>query len=75
MPNYAVVQHNDDYQSSSDGERSSQDVEVEKEKNLAQMEVRPVRPHKELLAEAQGRLHAKLRKKKGPMGWAMRTLQ
>ncbi|KAB8976010.1 hypothetical protein FH972_026888 [Carpinus fangiana] len=78
VPNYAVVQHDDDDVSSLG---SSNDDEFRNEKNPATIEAAPVGTgevsqftHKELQAQATERLHVKLRKKRGIFGWAMRTL-
>ncbi|KAI1343886.1 phosphate transporter [Xylariaceae sp. FL0016] len=83
VPNYAVVQEEDDAQSSSvhvnDGqsgltsEASSSIQAAQNEKGLVVAEARQ-KTHKELVTESDEKLHAKLRQKKGPIGWAMRTL-
>ena len=74
VPNYAVVQEDDDEVDRAS--KHSEDSEpVDNEKKLAQAEVTAKQPtHKELQALGQERLHAKLRLKRGPIGWAMRTL-
>lgn len=48
-------------------------VEQKSEQDYAIIEAKKP-THKELSAQGQARLHANLRKKRGPMGWAMRTL-
>ena len=75
VPNYAVMQHDEDDPVSSDNDSTSGKDEVDREKNLTQLEVRPTKTYQELQAEGQERLHAKLRRETCPMGWAMRTLQ
>lgn len=78
VPNYAVVQHEEDLQDSP-GAPHSPDGEgdlkapVNTEKSVATVEAAQY-TYKELVAQGQERLHAKLRKKRGPIGWAMRTL-
>ncbi|ORY70244.1 phosphate transporter [Pseudomassariella vexata] len=85
VPNYAVVQ--DDEHSSVESIRSHTDPKPddvlpiststqdtrENEKRLVNTEASQ-RSYKELEAAGEERLHAALRKKKGPIGWAMRTL-
>lgn len=100
VPNYAVVQHDDDSGSESDmsstaAQKSSGPELPEKDKDskdskdintavtqtntratattLAQAEVGHTN-YQALLKEAEERHHAKLRKSRGPLGWAMRTL-
>jgi sodium-dependent phosphate transporter len=79
VPNYSVIQDDEDDISfqgkSSDSEISDVDVitPADKEKVLVNAEAKQ-KTHKELVAEGEERLHAKLRKKRGPIGWAMRTL-
>ena len=87
VPDYAVVQHDDDMDKSgarSTGSISDEEVKQEKEvarneRELTQTEVTESsstnqKTYKERVAEGQERFHAKLRKKRGPLGWAMRTL-
>ena len=52
---------------------AAQDQESEKRMVVAEVAGR-TKTHKELVAEGQERLHAKMRKGRGPLGWAMRTL-
>ncbi|KAL7941299.1 phosphate transporter [Trichoderma barbatum] len=88
VPDYAVVQHDQEEEHSSgqsvdeslDGEvlkKSDADVSAtpaDSEKNLAAVEAnRPT--YAQLMAESQKRLNARLYKKAGPIGWAMRTLR
>jgi solute carrier family 20 (sodium-dependent phosphate transporter) len=83
VPNYAVVQEDEVDEASS--HTASGDEEIKKvdgdlptkvtdtEKHAGTVEAK--RPTlKELDAIAREKLHAKLRKSRGPMGWAMRTL-
>ncbi|KAK2608565.1 hypothetical protein QQS21_002912 [Conoideocrella luteorostrata] len=44
------------------------------EKSLANLEATQ-KSYKELMAEGEARFHARLLKKRGPLGWAMRTLR
>lgn len=73
VPNYAVVQEDKEDQRSV----STQSDEVdEKQMAVAQAtEITPELTYKELAAQGRNKLHAKLCKKRGPMGWAMRTLR
>ena len=87
VPDYAVVQEKEQRTSSHSHESESdydpkeavvEDVAVSSgaevnEKTLVSTETRQ-RTYKELMAEGQERLHAKLRQRRGPIGWAMRTL-
>ncbi|KAI9774163.1 MAG: hypothetical protein M1840_005256 [Geoglossum simile] len=89
VPNYAVVQEDDEEQSSAPSTKSASGYDVDKvdtgdiavtperderdaEKVAAEEAAKPT--YKELAASGRKKLHAKLRKKRGPMGWAMRTL-
>jgi sodium-dependent phosphate transporter len=88
VPDYAVVQKDDEDESthSSDlgvkveGDGIKVPVQGSHEKprqdrSLAEAEsATPQLTYKERVAEAQERFHSKLRKKKGPLGWAMRML-
>lgn len=67
VPNYAVVQHEE-------GEvLEKSDTSTANEKKLAVTEVTQ-HSYKELVTEGQDKFHARLRTKRGPLGWAMRTL-
>ncbi|OTA68558.1 phosphate transporter [Hypoxylon sp. EC38] len=83
VPNYAVVQddetdHTSNHTSSSPESFSelprTSDPSEEHEKKLVTMEARQT-TYKEIMAQGESKLHAKLLKRKGPMGWAMRTLR
>ncbi|EXJ55874.1 hypothetical protein A1O7_08805 [Cladophialophora yegresii CBS 114405] len=88
VPDYAVIQkdHDDDSTHSSEvgvkvgGNVTKVGVQATPEKSshdrsLAEAEAAtPQMSYKERVAEAQARFHAKLRKKRGPLGWAMRML-
>ena len=83
VPNYAVVQHDEDErspQSSIDSLKGVEENHVNithtagNEKRLSTAETTEL-TYKELLAQGERRLHAKLLKKRGPMGWGMRTLR
>ncbi|KAF2788344.1 putative sodium/phosphate symporter [Melanomma pulvis-pyrius CBS 109.77] len=89
VPNYAVVQDEDDEEHSSTRSPDSIDeIDVIKgdgslpttnqahavnEKSLADVESKQ-HNYQELMAAAQEKFHARLRRKRGPLGWAMRTL-
>ncbi|KAI9857767.1 MAG: hypothetical protein M1813_008018 [Trichoglossum hirsutum] len=89
VPNYAVVQEDDeqDEQSSTPSvsgyddlkKPETGDIDItpagNEEKKLAAAETADAaKNYKALMAIGEGKLHAKLRKKRGPIGWAMRTL-
>ncbi|PGH16192.1 hypothetical protein AJ79_01959 [Helicocarpus griseus UAMH5409] len=88
VPNYAVVQDDKEGESSIPQKYVSRDDEIktctdetlpvavsdkQNKKSLAVTETAQL-SYKELVAHGEDKLHAKLRKKKGPIGWAMRTL-
>lgn len=82
VPNYAVVQEDDlpevaSSTKSVDGKESGgAPVQIsleEKEKKLAVAETGQL-TYKQLMAQGEERFHAKLRQKRGPLGWAMRVL-
>ncbi|KFY72470.1 hypothetical protein V499_07379 [Pseudogymnoascus sp. VKM F-103] len=101
VPNYAVIQHDNDEEDSGDlkvpGQEPTKDLDViettpagserdvsnEKSapapKTLAQLEdesagINAQAHYRLLLARAEAKHHAFLRTKRGPIGWAMRTL-
>ncbi|EFY97654.2 phosphate:Na+ symporter [Metarhizium robertsii] len=90
VPNYAVVQHDDDLEESAthspkltveDGQgkehgimSTSEATKGSNEKSLANLEATQ-KSYKELVAEGEARFNARLMKKRGPLGWAMRTLR
>ncbi|KAK3346035.1 sodium/phosphate symporter [Lasiosphaeria hispida] len=85
VPNYAVVQDDDETEPTpaSGTSVASDEAHIkpsnEVEKKLAEIDAdteaaKPILSQKEIEASGQEKLHAKLRKGKGPMGWAMRTL-
>jgi len=89
VPNYAVVQEDEEEVSSARSLESGSDTDPKK----TEMGIEPIHPpadnneknlvagetnqatYKELMAQGQDRLHAKLLKKRGPIGWGMRTLR
>jgi sodium-dependent phosphate transporter len=90
IPNYAVVQHDDDepaqalpasspssvaeYDSKDKIENGDVTIPVSNEKKLVTSEL--AQPsYEQILAENKARFHAKLCTKRGPIGWAMRTLR
>ena len=88
IPDYAVVQHDDDLDEVENGSSGDSvgenDVnknnnvlasspEEPREKGTAQAEAQQV-SYKELVAQGEARFHAKLRAGRGPLAWAMRVL-
>jgi sodium-dependent phosphate transporter len=86
VPNYAVVQDEDE-QSSIRSQMTTSDYDGKKidngdmsitaheqEKGLASAEVKQSN-YKDIMAEGQSKHHEKLMKNRGPLGWAMRTLR
>ncbi|RYP11873.1 hypothetical protein DL767_011276 [Monosporascus sp. MG133] len=82
IPDYAVVQHDDlpeltasskTLDESESGVRPVPAPPGEKEKELAVVESTQL-TYKELVAQGEERFHARLRQKRGPLGWAMRVL-
>ncbi|KAN0117022.1 phosphate transporter [Hyaloscypha variabilis] len=90
VPNYAVIQEDEEEVSSARSLESGSDADPKK----TEMGIEPMHPpadnnneknlvagesnqatYKELMAQGQDRLHAKLLKKRGPIGWGMRTLR
>lgn len=77
VPDYAVVQHDEDSSSSSSvleaaDTRLSTPTDTEKQhitREVAQLS------YQERVAAGEARFHARLCKKSGPLGWAMRTLR
>lgn len=90
VPNYAVVQEDEDLVDSSarsvesgseaDAKKTEMGIQPvvgpaeDNEKKLVSGETHQA-TYKELMAQGQDRLHAKLCKKRGPIGWGMRTLR
>ncbi|KAI1384142.1 putative sodium/phosphate symporter [Hypoxylon trugodes] len=78
VPNYAVIQEDEEEQTSTNSEslsdtiRPASNPSEENEKKAATLETKT---YKEIAAEGESRLHAKLIQGRGPMGWAMRTLR
>ncbi|KAE8452328.1 hypothetical protein EG329_001028 [Mollisiaceae sp. DMI_Dod_QoI] len=88
VPNYAVVQEEDEEQSSTRSPESVSEYDASKtetgiapittpsedtEKKLAAAEA--TQSYAELRAQGESKLREKLMKKRGPFGWAMRTLR
>ncbi|OQN98750.1 hypothetical protein B0A48_15416 [Cryoendolithus antarcticus] len=83
VPNYAVVQHDEETElSGSDKDSqelaSSERDEIDLEKRQIHSNQRALESHKlthkELVAAGREKMHAKMRLKRGPLGWAMRLL-
>ncbi|KAF9874396.1 phosphate transporter [Colletotrichum karsti] len=88
VPNYAVVQedeeedtlprHTKSSQASESGDeplKESKETHIPHEKSLAAAEIGQGPSYKQLQAEGEAKLHAKLLQKRGPLGWAMRLLR
>ncbi|KAF3919218.1 hypothetical protein AA313_de0204652 [Arthrobotrys entomopaga] len=73
VPDYAVVQKNEFDDTPLGSSPGSINEQQTNEKNLVTNEVRQL-TYKELVQQADERMNARLRKKRGPIGWAMRTL-
>jgi sodium-dependent phosphate transporter len=86
VPNYAVVQE-DDLPPLEDSRAPSLSGSDNPKKGTGEDAILPVKndektaltenehlTYKQLVAQGEARFHAKLRKKRGPLGWAMRTL-
>jgi len=72
--NYAVVQEDDDRSSTTSPNNLEKIGEpFDDDKNHVAVETKQF-TYKELVAQSEEKLHAKLREKRGPLGWAMRTL-
>ncbi|OKL55527.1 hypothetical protein UA08_09214 [Talaromyces atroroseus] len=87
VPNYAVVQEEDtetypespelkgnSFSKLDGGEILPGNSATEGEQRVVQAEITQA-TYKERLAQAEARFHAKLMTKRGPLGWAMRTLR
>ncbi|KAF3919057.1 hypothetical protein ABW21_db0202726 [Orbilia brochopaga] len=72
VPNYAVVQHDAEDEEPTSSPQGSVDGSSH-EKNLVTAEVKQL-TYQERMAQSEEKFHAKLRKKRGPIGWAMRLL-
>ncbi|KAG6066122.1 hypothetical protein E4U32_006495 [Claviceps aff. humidiphila group G2b] len=84
VPNYAVVQHDAEedecikdpskHTASSTAVSQKPDNEIgTNEKSLSNVEATP-KSYQELVAEGEAKFHARLMRKRGPLGWAIRTL-
>ncbi|KAG6034960.1 hypothetical protein E4U40_003238 [Claviceps sp. LM458 group G5] len=84
VPNYAVVQHDaeedecikDPSKHTTSSTAASQKVGNEiggNEKSLSSVEATQ-KSYQELVAEGEAKFHAKFMRRRGPLGWAMRTL-
>ncbi|KAI2465270.1 phosphate transporter [Annulohypoxylon bovei var. microspora] len=85
VPNYAVVQDDEAKHSSSSTHHPeslseiqpvSKNTSASDEKKPTSVDVEARQPtYKEIAAQSESKLHAKLLNARGPMGWAMRTLR
>lgn len=75
VPNYEVVQedHEDGETVANSANSIRTSTPPDQEKTAVAPEVSQL-SYKELVAQGEARFHAKLRRKRGPLGWAMRTL-
>jgi sodium-dependent phosphate transporter len=85
VPDYAVVQHDPDMDSDFGSHKSVSDYDP-KGNDSDEIKIStatgdpekatgaPEKTYQELLKEGREKFHSKLRKKKGPLGWAMRLL-
>lgn len=81
VPNYAVVQEDEDdvdnthtSPGSISGDSTQAEKQADQEKAVVNSETKQL-TYKELQEQGEERLRAKLLKKRGPLGWAMRTLR
>ncbi|KAI7777670.1 phosphate transporter [Diaporthe eres] len=81
VPNYAVVQEEEDdvdnthtSPGSISGDSTQAEKQADQEKAVVNSETKQL-TYKELQEQGEARLRAKLLKKRGPLGWAMRTLR
>ncbi|KAK2597011.1 hypothetical protein N8I77_012885 [Diaporthe amygdali] len=81
VPNYAVVQEDDDAAESPrtapgsiSGDSTQADKHSDQEKAAINAETTQL-TYKEIQEQGEAKLRAKLLKKRGPLGWAMRTLR
>ncbi|KKZ61618.1 hypothetical protein EMCG_03864 [[Emmonsia] crescens] len=78
VPSYAIVQEDQETEpnpcSPRYGTQSNQSLAVSTEGKMLAASDTTQRTYKELTAQNENMLHAKLRKRGGPIGWAMRTL-
>ncbi|KAI2616108.1 putative sodium/phosphate symporter [Hypoxylon sp. NC1633] len=79
VPDYAVVQEDEEDHSSTRSPESIDDIQpvgTPKREHEKKIDIESKQAsYQEIIAEGEGRLHAKLLKSRGPMGWAMRTLR
>jgi sodium-dependent phosphate transporter len=84
VPNYAVVQHDPDMESDTGSEKSVSDydpkgieggdIAITTRAKDPEKAAAPQLSYQELMKQGTERFHAKLRKNRGPLGWAMRLL-
>ncbi|KIW03823.1 uncharacterized protein PV09_05122 [Verruconis gallopava] len=85
VPDYAVVQHDKDEETENGSQKSVSDYDAKgaeggditvatTSNDVEKASPESQKTYQELLKEGRERFHAKLRKKRGPIGWAMRTL-
>ncbi|KAI4869663.1 phosphate transporter [Hypoxylon rubiginosum] len=81
VPNYAVVQDEEEEHSSTRSPESITEIHPsstpsqDQEKKFDSIESQQATTYKEIVTQGEDKLHAKLLAKRGPMGWAMRTLR
>ncbi|KAJ5690488.1 hypothetical protein N7462_004880 [Penicillium macrosclerotiorum] len=83
VPNYAVIQDDEEYEASTRSQGSVDDSKKphetalpaeDQEKALVKTETTQL-TYKEIMAQSEARHHEKLLKGRGPLGWAMRFLR
>ncbi|KAI1371819.1 putative sodium/phosphate symporter [Hypoxylon crocopeplum] len=79
VPNYAVVQEEEEQTSTRSPESLSEIQPVstptqENEKTISDVEAKQT-SYREMVAQGENKLNTKLMNSRGPMGWAMRTLR
>lgn len=78
VPSYAIVQEDQETEPSPCspryGTQSNQSIAVSTDGKMLAASDTTQRTYKELTTQSENKLHAKLRKRGGPIGWAMRTL-
>ncbi|KAK4222482.1 putative phosphate permease [Podospora fimiseda] len=75
VPNYAVVQDDDEHIPANNSPTPTESDHPTEKKLVDEPDIRPVPTYKEIQADGERKLREKLLKKRGPIGWAMRTLR
>ncbi|KAK4158902.1 putative phosphate permease [Cladorrhinum sp. PSN259] len=75
VPNYAVVQDDEEHIPSNSSPTPTESDHQTEKKLVDEPDIQPPRTYSEIQADGDRKLREKLLKKRGPMGWAMRTLR